>query len=109
MAKRKRSRRRFGATAQEHGARAKSTIREIKRLQGALRRQLQNPPDCVHAANLNRALAEQEGAYLIDRFESSARTGKGLGSRALHDRFVKVCVVHPRNRRASQNIHEVWR
>ena len=106
---RRRKTRRYGATAREHEERAKGTIREIKRLSGRLRQQLQDPPDCVHAFHLATTLAEQHGAFLIDRFESSAKTRGGESVRALLSKFEKKCVVHPRNRKASMRIHEVWR
>ena len=103
-------RRRFGSSAETHLERAKSTAREVKRLADQLRRQLRDPPDCVHAFHLATTLAEQRGAFLIDRYEGSGRgiTG-GAGIRALLSKFEKKCVLHPKNRRASQRIHAVWR
>lgn len=107
---RRRRRRRFGAPAEVHAERARSTAREIKRLVGHLRRQLRDPPDCVHAFHLATALSQAGGAYLIDRDEGYGRGMRGgEGVRALLSKFEKKCVLHPKNRRASQRIHEVWR
>jgi hypothetical protein len=110
MAKRKRKRfSGFGSSAEIHRDRSKHTLREIHRLQRVIRTKMKSPPDCVHAASLVRALAQQEGAFLIDRDSGGRRARSSSSSRALFDRFVKACVISPRNSGAMRKIHAVWR
>ena len=110
---RRRRRRRFGLPPEEHRDRARDEIREFKRLVGVLRSQLKDPPDCVHAFHLASTLAEVRGRYVVEDFSSGRRSGvkrglEGSISRLL-TKFEKKCVLHPKNRRASQRIHAVWR
>lgn len=108
MAKAKRKR--FGDSAEVHAERSKSTLREMKRLRGALLRHLRSPPDCATAALLAITLAEQSGAYLIDRSAGLSRAGfGGRGIRGVLNRFVSACVVKPRSEAHKRKIHAVWR
>lgn len=106
-----RRRKSYGLPPEGHADRAKSTLREIRRLLGVFRSRMKSPPDCIHAAHLLHTLAQQEGAYLIDRHDSGARRwemAQETSRRAL-DRFVKVCVVHSHSKAADRKIHAVWR
>lgn len=105
----RRRRRSLGASEEVHRERAKSSLREIKRLRGHLKAQLREPPDCVHAFHLATTLAEQVGAHLIDRYESSGKMRGGQGLRALISKFEKVCVIHPKSIARARRIHAVWR
>ena len=103
-------RKRFGDSSEIHAERAKSTLREIRRLVGATKRNLRSPPDCERAARLAIALAQQTGAYLIDRSAGSSRAGfGGKGPRAVIDRFISVCVVKPKSAAAARKMRAVWR
>ena len=107
MAKRKG----FGATAEVHKERSKSTLREIKRLSGQVRKYLKTPADCATAARLVVTLAQQQGSYLIDRYEGGkARTSYGgRGGRTLIDKFIRTCVLKPRSAAAERKMRSVWR
>lgn len=99
MTRKRRRRRGYGLSAEGHASRSKGTLREIRRLQRVLKDKLKSPPDCVHAANLTRALAQQEGAFWVDRHDGGGGRGTtSPSSRMIFDRFVKVCVMHPRQR-----------
>jgi hypothetical protein len=107
MARRKR---RFGSPPDVHKERAKSSLREIKRLTKTLRRHLADPADCATAARLAITLAEQTGAHLIDRWEGGGRmSAGGRGPRQLIGRFIDKCVLKPRSEAHKRKIHATWR
>jgi len=107
---RRRRKRSYGDSAEVHADRAKSTLRQMKRLRGALIRHLKSPPDCATAARLAISLAEQSGVYLIDRSAGSSRAGfGGKGVQGVLNRFIKACVTEPRSLAAKRKIHGVWR
>jgi hypothetical protein len=91
--------RRFSGTSAQHGASARYALQDARRIQSRMRTYLRSPPDCVTAANMLRALFLTEGHYTIDRQHSGTHSiGSGLSkaNRALHERFVNVCVVRRR-------------
>lgn len=115
MARRKR-RSGFGGDTGIHRERSKGTIREIRRVNGLIRRNLRSPPDCEEAARLIYILGQQEGAYWIDRFEGG-RMGGGHGSASglgrattrIVGRFIDRCVVKPKSAAAARKMRAVWR
>lgn len=103
-------RKRFGSPIEVHAERSKSTLREMKRLMSAVKSRLKSPPDCATASRLVIALAQQQGAYLIDRDSYRGRAGLGgKGPRAVIEKFISACVVKPRSKAAERKIHSVWR
>lgn len=100
---------RYGGTTEQHRERSRVTMHEIKRLRTQIRSAMRAPPDCVHAAHLIRSLAQQEGAFWVDRHESKGRVTGWTTSRYIVDRFIKACVVHPRSQAAARKMREVWR
>ena len=106
-------RRRFGASTEIHHERSKSTLREIRRLSDQVKRHLRSPPDCEGAAELLLTLAQQQGAYLIDRHEGGGRGLRtsygGRGPRAIARKFISMCVVKPKSAAAARKMRAVWR
>lgn len=115
------ARRAFGLSAEMHHQSAKDRLREIRRLTRVLRDELKNPPDCERAAGVAIRLAQEQGAYLIDRFHgrsSVRRSGQhqfappsygGRGPRGAIRRFEQVCIVKPRSPAAARKMRAVWR
>jgi hypothetical protein len=107
MARRKRKR--FGDPTEVHSERAKSTLREIRRLMGAVKRHLRAPADCATASRLAISLAQQQGAYLIDRASGRGRARFVKGASAVIDKVLRECVLKPRSEAHKRKIHAVWR
>lgn len=87
-----RKRKRFGDSQEVHRERSKGTLREMKRLRRLVLSRMKKPAMCADALDAAMLLAQQSGAYLIDRSAGSSRAGfGGRGvSRLLH-RVVKAC------------------
>lgn len=84
----------------------------MKRLARVIRSHLKAPPDCESLASFLRALAYQEGAFDIDRFESGGRllqSRVGRVTRALARKFDAACVVKPKSAAAARKMRAVWR
>jgi hypothetical protein len=97
MAKRTK-RKRYGASAEIHGARAQMSIRRVHALERQLRSKLRAPADCLHAAHIVHDLGIAEGTFRVNRLDSKGRQ-KGLASTDLIiDRFIMACVRTRRNR-----------
>ncbi len=96
--KRKTTRGRYGLDPESHGERSRVGLAEIRRLQRLMRSKMSGTPDCIHAASILRALAREEGAYWIDIHDSEKVRGASYAMDKIFDRFVRQCVVHPRNR-----------
>lgn len=84
-------RRKFGASARVHAERATGEIREIRRLERLARENIR-AGDCVRAAGLVHSLAQQEGAYWVDRNDSRGRSGSLSSVSRIFTRFVRACI-----------------
>lgn len=104
-------RRRFGWSAEAHTDAAQSGVREVRRLTDRLKRELRNPPDCVSAARIALALAQEQGHLFINRAGSNYRSPRswGAGSNAVLRRFKDLCIVRPRSAAAARKMRAVWR
>lgn len=95
MARRKRSKvfpRRFGAAPAEHAARARGGIRSIRELTRIARENIAKG-DCVRATSALLSLAQEEGAYEVDRAGSGGRKSPaGFPSDRLYVKFTKACI-----------------
>jgi hypothetical protein len=86
-------RRRYGATAEVHEARAQMGIRRIRTLARQLRSKLGGGnPDCLHAAHIVHDLGIAEGAFRVNRMDSAGRGRSLLSTDLLIDRFIMACV-----------------
>lgn len=100
----------FGDSQEVHSDRAKSTLREVRRLLKRARVYLSTPPDCKNAASLIMTLNQMRGAYLIDRSARSSRAGfGGKGPALITKKFIDLCVVKPKSAAAERKMRAVWR
>lgn len=96
---------RFGDSQEVHSQRAKGTLREMKRLRALVISRLKKPARCADALDAAMLLAQQSGAYLIDRSAGSSRAGfGGRGVSRLLRRVVNAC-AKPTSKRA----RSIWR
>lgn len=94
MVKRSRSkpRRRYGVPPEAHAERSRGNARVIRELTRIARENIAKG-DCVRATGALISLAQEEGAYQVNREDSGGRKSPaGFPSDRLYSRFTKACL-----------------
>lgn len=93
---------RFGAPSEEHASRARGGVRAIRELAKIARENIARG-DCVRAAGAMISLAQEEGAYQMNREDSGGRKSPaGFPSDRLYAKFTRACIrsAMPESRRS---------